>query len=172
MLPKKFNSCLDMIRNGNMRGLEEIYYQYYEKMKFYAQTRVNNFAVAEDIASNLLKYILEKAKEIKYIENPNAWIYTAVKNSTVNYIREKTKPVNIEDSNESIFFSPDKNYYLKKELIDNIKNLKPIQNEILTLHYIYGFKYQEISSMLNIPIGTIKSHVFEIKKNLQHLKKF
>ena len=172
MLPKKFNSCLDMIRKGNTRGLEEIYYEYYEKMKFFAQIRLNNFAVAEDIASNLLKYILEKANEIKYIENPNAWIYTAVKNSTINYIREKSKTVNIENNNEINVSFPQENYDLKKALLDNIKNLKPVQNEILTLHYIYGFKYKEIASMLKIPIGTIKSHIYEIKKTLQHLKKF
>ncbi|MCL1900889.1 MAG: RNA polymerase sigma factor [Firmicutes bacterium] len=171
MLPKKFNSCLDMIRSGNNRGLEEIYYEYYEKMKLYAQLRVNNYAAAEDIASNLLKYILEKANNLKYIENPNAWIYTAVKNSTVNYIREKVKTVDIENNSED-FFSSNNNYALRKALIDNIKNLKPIQTEILTLHYIYGFKYHEISPMLNLPIGTIKSHIFEIKKSLQHLKKF
>lgn len=171
MIPKKFNSCLEMIRNGNMRGLEEIYYEYYEKMKFYAHSRLNNFAAAEDIASNLLKYILEKAKEIRYIENPNAWIYTAVKNSTINYIREKVKIVNIHNSNE-IAFTPQENYNLREALFDNIKNLKPIQNEIFVLHYIYGFKYKEMSLMLNIPVGTIKSYIFEIKKNLQHLKNF
>jgi len=169
MSPKKFNYCLSRIRNGDMDGLKEIYYEYYEKMKFSARLRINDQASAEDIASNLLKDILEKIKEIKRIENPNAWIYTAVRNKAVDYIRENKKTINIENYNETTSSMPD-DYDLRQALLHSLKRLTETEKEIFTEHFIYGFKYKEISFMHNnMPEGTIKSHVYNIKRKLKHL---
>ena len=45
--------------------------------------------------------------------------------------------------------------------------LKPLRKEIIELYYFKNKKYEEISEMLNIPIGTVKSSLYKAKISLR-----
>ncbi|MCA1623505.1 MAG: sigma-70 family RNA polymerase sigma factor [Acidobacteria bacterium] len=45
-----------------------------------------------------------------------------------------------------------------KEAAQAMKNLRPEQRQILHLSIVQGFSHQEISSALDIPLGTVKTH--------------
>lgn len=171
MLKGKFNHCLDNIRNGNNNGLLDIYNEYFNKMTLTALMKVNEIEDAKDIASNFLLYLLENAKSIPYIEYPNAWVYQSIRNLSVSFIRKDSRTIKIEDCNENIF-STDYDFDLYNLLTDGINALQDNEKEIFIKHYIYGFKYQGISEMLGMPIGTIKRQIFEIKEKLHNLKKY
>ena len=50
-----------------------------------------------------------------------------------------------------------------------LSQLKPKHAEILTLKYIHGFRYDEISETLNIPRGTVMSRLYEARSALRQL---
>lgn len=171
METKEFNRCLDRIRNGDRQALEGIYTKFYAKMTFTALAKINNIQAAEDIASDFIKYILENAKSIPYIENPVSWIITCINNRTVSYIRKERMAYNMA-CDEAVFTqnSPDNDLYF--ELARSFKDLAAAEQELVLLHYIYGYKYKELSRMLGKPEGTIKRQIFVIKQKLKHLKKY
>jgi RNA polymerase sigma-70 factor (ECF subfamily) len=47
-----------------------------------------------------------------------------------------------------------------------LKQLSPEHREVLILFHFEGLKYKEISEILNIPLGTIKSRIFNATKQL------
>ena len=51
-------------------------------------------------------------------------------------------------------------------IIKAVDNLKPKFREVIMLCEIYGFTYEEASKKLNCPIGTIKSRIYNAKKEL------
>ncbi len=50
-----------------------------------------------------------------------------------------------------------------------LEKLEPIQREITYLYHVEGFTYEEISSSLSLPIGTVKSYLFRARKNLKNM---
>jgi len=166
-----FNQCLDRIRSGDTCGLEPIYNKYYEKMSFSAFTKVKNIEDAKDIASEFLKYILNNAHEIPYINHPSAWIFQSIRNRAVDYIRKDSKTAYLAEY-ASDAFSKTPDYDLPVLIAEAIEKLTDAEKEIFELHYIYGNKYTEISKMINKPVGTIKRQVYEIKQKLRHLKDY
>ena len=51
-------------------------------------------------------------------------------------------------------------------IIDAIEELKPKLKEVIMLCEIYGYKYEEAAKKLNCPVGTIKSRIYNAKKEL------
>jgi RNA polymerase sigma-70 factor (ECF subfamily) len=51
-------------------------------------------------------------------------------------------------------------------IIDAIESLKPKLKETIMLCEIYGYTYEEAARKLNCPLGTIKSRIYNAKKEL------
>ena len=58
------------------------------------------------------------------------------------------------------------NKFRKKRIINAINNLKPKFKEIIIMYEINGLSYDEISKKLDIPIGTVKSRLYNAKQIL------
>ena len=54
----------------------------------------------------------------------------------------------------------------QKQIIDAIESLKPKLKETIMLCEIQGYTYEDAAKKLNCPIGTIKSRIYNAKKEL------
>ena len=54
----------------------------------------------------------------------------------------------------------------QRRIIDAIEDLKPKFREVIMLCEIEGYTYEEASKKLHCPIGTIKSRIYNAKKEL------
>lgn len=123
----------------------------------------------------------------------STWIYKVAKNTTIDHLRrEKRKRgpvINFEDlkvkenekrrgniSKEGLFeqntyMSPDEMIDREKiyeTLYSAIKKLSKNHREPLKLR-LKEYPYQEISEILNKPLGTIKGYLFHAKKDLKKI---
>ena len=51
-------------------------------------------------------------------------------------------------------------------IINAIESLKPKLKEVIMLCEIYGYTYEEAANKLKCPLGTIKSRIYNAKKEL------
>ena len=54
----------------------------------------------------------------------------------------------------------------QKKIIDAINKLKPKFREVIIMCEINGYTYEECATRLKCPVGTIKSRIFNAKKEL------
>ena len=54
----------------------------------------------------------------------------------------------------------------QKRIIDAIEHLKPKFKEVILMCEINGYTYEECAQKLRCPIGTVKSRIFNAKKEL------
>lgn len=54
----------------------------------------------------------------------------------------------------------------QKIIIDAINNLKPKYKEVIIMYEMKELAYDEISDILKVPIGTVKSRLFNARKEL------
>jgi len=52
------------------------------------------------------------------------------------------------------------------KIINAIENLKPKYKEVIMLYEIEGVPYEQIAKKLNCPLGTVKSRLYNAKKEL------
>ena len=170
MTQKTFNECLNKIRCGNTQGLEDIFNEYYKKIYYTALWKVHNETDAEDIASNFITYLFENIRGIPYIENPSAWINFIVMKRSIDHIRRKSKTVAVEqiDEDAAVKDITEENHLL----VEVMNQLDEYQQQLSILHFLYGFKYGELSKMVQRPVGTIKSDISIIRKKIMQFKKF
>jgi RNA polymerase sigma-70 factor (ECF subfamily) len=111
--------------------------------------------------------------------NLKAWVMTIMKNIFINNYRKASKRNTILDSTENQFLLNSRDIsianqaerdFVMKDLIGAINNLDIEYRRPFLMHY-QGFKYDEIASDLQLPLGTVKSRIFFARKQMQtHLK--
>lgn len=169
MRKEKFNKLLQEIHKGNINALEPIYREYYTKMIFTAEYILHNKSDAEDIASNVLVKIVSFAKKHPKpnIDNAGAYINAMVRNTAIDFINRKKKSVSVE-SLDTVVKEPsvadDWAGYI--DLQNIVSTLSDQDQQIVQMYYFYDYKIKTIAKELNIPIGTIKWKLNQIRKKL------
>ena len=136
-------------------------------------------------ANDLLQETSLKAldNEDKYTPDTNfkGWMYTIMRNIFINNYRKSLREVDMTDSTYNLYAQTltegeDGNRF---ETIYDLKELYKVINAVPEelkkpfLMFVAGFKYREIAEKMDLPVGTIKSRLFLIRKRLQQdLKDF
>ena len=131
----------------------------------------------EDLEQEACLKIWKNAE--KYTEQGNLkdWVKTVTANVTKDYLKSsKHKLVQKTVSDEDILIEiSDKKSSPENELVRlerqktismAINSLKPKLKEIIILYEIDNCTYEEISKKLKCPIGTVKSRLYNAKKEL------
>ena len=115
----------------------------------------------------------------KYEEKGNfkSWITTIAKNVSKDYLKSAWFKRNSESTSDELVLNTIKDKKQTPEvsiltterqdrIIKAIEELKPKFREVIMLCEIDGYSYEEASKKLNCPLGTIKSRIFNAKKEL------
>jgi len=147
------------------RIFKQLYKIYYVDLVSFAYSITHNSDAAEDIVQETFSYIYEKNIDIENISSQKAYIYNAVKNYAIDFLRHKNvvnnyanKAINIpmiHDGEAAIdeLFAED----VYKILFDVIDQLPERVRQVFLL-YAKGKKNHEIAEALNISVETVKTY--------------
>ena len=166
---EKIKSIFLKIKENNKKGLEELYNNCHKMVYGIAFSIMKNKEDAEDI----MQVVFAKIQELDKTKLPSAkgmtWLYTLTKNETLNYLKKKKGEVSLD----TIYEIENKNNEIDKK-IDHIEfnrlisKLNEKEQEIISLKILSDFSFQEISELLNEPIGTVKWRYY---KSLHSIKR-
>ena len=142
---------------------------------------------SEEDANDLVQEAYMKA--FRFIDsyevgtNPKAWLFRILKNAFINDYRKKNKQPTKVDYEEVIIHqnNEDNTAYssyedLREEMfqkmmgdeVTNAINALPVDfRTVILLCDIEGFTYEEISKIINIPIGTVRSRLHRSRNMLK-----
>ncbi len=136
--------------------------------------------ISENIVQEIFVKLWENRDKLNIQSNVKSYLYTAVKNHSLNYIKKEKQHISIEDETES------SNYYSKapdeemidKELYDSVQaainKLPEHCRQIYLLKRYDELSYSEIAEVQNVSINTVKTQlkraVKSLSKNLAHLR--
>lgn len=131
----------------------------------------------EDLEQEVYIKLWKNADKYKEQGSMKSWIGTIAKNTSKDYL--KSAMVRNEQNSTSEEFvitsikdkktTPEDRVLAserQKRIIKTIDSLKPKLRETIMLCEIYGYTYEEAAEKLNCPIGTIKSRIYNAKKEL------
>ena len=166
----------------NARIFEEELFPHIDALKTFAYHLTYN----EEDANDLVQETYMKAHRFidKYLEGTNAkaWLFKILKNAYINEYRKKSKRPKRVDYEELVTYhkgDSDKgsSYYdLREEIFDSMMgdevttaiNSLPIDfRTVVLLCDVEGFTYEEISKIIDVPIGTVRSRLFRARNMLK-----
>ena len=147
----KLKSC------DNKENFELLYNNYNNLVYKIAFTILKNKDDSEDIVQVVFSKIYSLPKDKLPTKHILSWIYSVTKNESISLLRKKKNNMSIEE----VYDIPDENDEIKNsinkiEFKNLISKLDETEKEIISLKVISGLTFDEISKLLNKPIGTIK----------------
>ncbi len=153
--------------------------QHKNKIYNYSIYMVKNHMDAEDITQEVMIRTWQNINKFKFIA-ARAWIMRTTHNLCLDYLRRQgrkfKREVQIDDNlsnkivDERSDVIPDE--ILNQNFIDSkIKNAVEILpgnlKSSFVLYELQGFKYKEISKILDIPLNSVKVNILRARKQLQ-----
>ena len=127
---------------------------------------------AQDAAQEALLVALQRLEECRSPEKFAGWLMTIVRNRARNLVRREvlrdTDQVPVSASSATPTPERDmETVELRRSLVEALGGLSEIQREIVLLHDVEGWKHGEIADRLDLPSGTVRSHLHFARKALR-----
>ena len=138
---------------------------------------------AEDIAQDVFLRVYQALPRFRGESKFTTWLYRIVSNVCLNRLRKvNPETVSIEANDEEQRFSPsyladsdntpEANFEWKRfreRVRGMVSTLPPQYSEVVHLRHMHGLAYDEIANTLNLPLGTVKTHLFRAKEKLKQI---
>ena len=171
-----------MKEEGLKAGFAELVKPHQEALFAGAMQFTANRADAEDLLQETFMRAYIGFKRAQDIEKPRAWLFKIMRNAYINrYHKKRRQPSKVSydegldhrvdevfsrggDDPQEKFFSQ----FLDSEVVSALNSLPDQFRESVVLCDISGLSYEEISQVLDCPLGTVRSRISRGRELLFH----
>jgi len=172
---------------GNDQAYKKLMAKYHDQIYNFIYRMVHDREQVEDLTQEAFIKAFQSLKSFNEEFAFSTWLYKIATNNSIDYIRKRKlqmysidKPIESKDS-DYVFELPDETYEADKEFIrgqratllqDAVNDLPEKYRKVIQLRHMEERSYEEIAKILNLPIGTVKAHIFRAReilyKQLRH----
>jgi len=156
---------LEALSYGDQRAFDVLFREYFPKIKKFLLGFLKDEAEAEDLSQDVFVKIWQNRSSLINVENLNAYLYCAAKNTLYNYIERsqkatfysivQTMEIPTTDQVEEMLMVED----LEKLIGYTIDQMPPQRKTIFNLSRNSHFSNEEIALQLNISKRTVEGHI-------------
>ncbi len=166
---------IEQIRNKNEKVFESVFKEYFKVLTIYAKKYVLDLDTAKDITQETFVKLYEKRDELVIHTSLKSFLYTAVRNRCLDYIKLHKIRQQHKDAilYESSTYTEDEDtdlirYTELQEKIHKIIKTLPAQNQkIFILSRFGGKSNQEIADELSLSKRTVETHISNALKKIK-----
>ena len=172
-------------QEGDINAYNELVKRYKDRLLNFVLRYFNNVEQAEDVVQDTLIKLYTHASYYKNVAKFSTWIFTIAKNNALTELRKnkrkKTDSLWTDDGQVININSKEESLDSKVQNEIAIDQLNKFLDEIpenfrmaVVLRDFQELSYEEISKILEIPIGTIKSRInrgrIQLAEKMKHFK--
>lgn len=163
------------VRGGDREAAGRLALRYLRASRAVALAIVGDIPAAEDVAQDAFVYALERIEDCRRPDRFGSWLLQIVRNRSRNALRDRkaSRHVNIAtvmpESRDATPQREAERSELRRRLIDALGKLSEVRREIVLLHDLEGWTHREIAERLDLPPGTVRSHLHHARKDLRPL---
>lgn len=162
------------VKAGNAEAFEQIFKNHYNDLARFCFSLVRDETVAEEITQEVFIYLWEKKEQIEISSSLKSYLYSAIKNKSINYIKYDLPKQRILMDLSDTFISSSHDYQepgevkrLKKKIQWAINQLPEKCKQIFLLSRYGGLTYQEIAEELDLSVKTVENQMSIALKKLR-----
>lgn len=179
---------LKLFRAGNASAFDALVHRYEGELFGYLNRYLRNRELAEDTFQTTFMTVYQKAETFEEGKRFKPWLYAIATNQAIDASRKRkrrqtislenewdsgessAKAGSLRDVLESNGEKPDSSAMMDEKKVQVRKAIDTLPEnlrQVLLLAYFHEFKYQEISEVLEIPLGTVKSRLHAALEKFQ-----
>jgi RNA polymerase sigma factor (sigma-70 family) len=176
---------INEFKNGEVEAYNELVFRYKDRLVNFLFRYTGNRDDSEDLAQDAFIKLYRSKHLYQEIAKFSTWFYTIAINIAKTFIKKKSKmstlsisdydPENDKDFDipsggmepDTIANAMTESYYIQKA----INELEDTYREAIVLRDVQDLDYEEISKILKVPIGTVKSRINRGREKLKILLK-
>jgi RNA polymerase sigma-70 factor (ECF subfamily) len=143
------------------------------RLRRYARALTRDVNAADDLVQDCLTRALGKVHLWQKGTDLRAWLFTILHNQYVNHVRRAVREgaaVGLSDSEPMLTSAPNQSKRLElRDLERAIARLPEEQRSVLLLVGLEGMRYEEVATVLDVPVGTIRSRLSRGRETLRQL---
>ena len=165
---------------GDENAYSELTQKYQKPLYFHVRKMIRNSDFAEDLVQDIFLKAFKSLKNYKNDYAFSTWLYRIATNHTIDYLRKKkleTLSIHTDDSDDthatiqladedSFTDEPMIRRERKNKVHEAIGQLPEKYREVILKRHIEEKSYQEIAEEMDIPLGTVKAHIFRARELL------
>lgn len=163
------------IKKDNSNALKILFSKYYENLCYFAFSFVKEKQLSEEVVSDIFITIWEKRKKIIITGKVKSYLYTAVKNQSLNYLRKNKIHFEQLDAVDQLMLTVQTkaddqvNYDELKNVIDGLIDKLPGKRKLIfEMNKFDELSYQEIADILSISVSTVRNQMIKAVKFLNN----
>lgn len=180
--PEKEREIIRRVQAGDSNAFDDIVNAYQRKAYYVASQFVTNHEDAMDMAQDSFVKAFKAINSFNINSPFYPWFYKIIKNHCLNQIKKNGRVRNdsLEELEEDQFmqfkeeradprtqYAGDEERQQLWEALWRMWMTKPDFAEIISLKHFHNSSYKEIAAVLDIPIGTVMSRLFNARQDLR-----
>ncbi len=181
MTDELFEANIRRIQQGDREGLKQIYEAYIAFIYSVIFDILKNKESAEDVTSEFFIKLWNVAGQYKFGGKHRAYLATIAHNMAIDYIRKNRHEQTVEEIQDTVDAGAATTIGAKSESVEEavignlsmkeaISTLKENEQQILNMKIFGEMTFQEITDVLQIPMGTVtwryRTAIEKLKKTL------
>lgn len=154
-----------VIVEDDREAFEIILKKYQSQIRaFFRKVCGGDEALADDLSQETFLLAYRGLKSFHGGSQFSTWLYAIAKNVFYGHLRARQSTEELlEDETASYTMTKDMSLDIAKCMLV----LSPEERLVLSLSYVDGFSQSEVSEVMAIPLGTVKTHVLRAKEKLK-----
>lgn len=171
----KDSAIIEKILSGDTAVFEMLILKYQSRLFATSMNVVKNRELAEDITQEAFMKGFQKLDTLKNREQFYPWLKRIALNIALNHFEKEKRVLDVENEDDDTSFfdniasgeNPEE-LTLKDELYKYVRNfvdsLPDKLRVVIVLREVEDMSYEEIAEMMNIPLGTVRSRLFNARQ--------
>jgi RNA polymerase sigma-70 factor (ECF subfamily) len=160
------------VRGGDARAADRLLERYFRACRAVALAVTGDEADADDACQEGFVQAIERIDDCRHPSRFGGWLLQIVRNRARNLVRHHavraTEPLELHEvaGAESAAAEVER-AELRTLLLAALGELPEAQREVVLLHDLEGWTHEEIAVRLELPAGTVRSHLHHARRRLR-----
>jgi RNA polymerase sigma-70 factor, ECF subfamily len=177
--PDSDSQLVERVQKGDKRAFDLLVLKYQYKVHAIVSRYINDFDEVNDVVQESFIKAYRALKNFRGDSQFYTWLYRIAVNTAKNYLvaRNRRPPASDVEVDEAEFYagsdglkdmaSPENLLFrdeLEKVVDEAIQALPDDLKTALTLREFEGLSYEDIASVMDCPVGTVRSRIFRARE--------
>ena len=163
------------LRRGSRDAAGQLAERYLRPSRAVALAIVGEVPAAEDVAQDAFVYAMDRIDDLRDPARFGGWLMQIVRNRSRNQVRDRKSDRHVAldrvpfPSGEPSPEREAERSELRERLLVALAELPEERREVVLLHDLEGWTHREIAERLDLPHGTVRSHLHYARRAMREL---
>jgi len=162
---------LERVAQGDRRAFQELYVGYHRRLARFLTRLTHGYPIAEEIINDTMSVVWRKAANFRGQSQVSTWIMGIAYRRALKSLKRESNATHVPflpgDEDAPATDPTQRTYELHEWIGHALAQLPVEQRMVVELTYYVGLSCQEIATIMECPVNTVKTRMFHARRRLR-----